>query len=115
MGNCSAMLVVDHDDAARTAEVAIAHRLGLAVLEAHSAETARALLVEEQPVLAIVEVELPGPTNGLEFLRELHNAYGEHLPVILVSASAPRPSTAWRDCSSGPTTTSRSRSTTASC
>jgi len=89
--NCSAMLVVDHDDAARTAEAAIAHRAGLAVLEAHSAETARALLVEKQPVLAIVEVELPGPTNGLEVLRELHNAYGEHLPVILVSAERTAP------------------------
>jgi DNA-binding NarL/FixJ family response regulator len=44
-----------------------------------------------QPVLAIVEVELPGPTNGLEFLRELHSEYGARIPVILVSAERTAP------------------------
>jgi Response regulator containing a CheY-like receiver domain and an HTH DNA-binding domain len=44
-----------------------------------------------QPLLAIVEVELPGPTNGLEFLRELHSEYGANIPVILVSAERTAP------------------------
>ena len=86
MGDCGTILVVDHDDAARTAEVAIACRLGLPVQEAESAETARAALRGWQPVLAIVEVELPGPTNGLEFLQELHDTHGERVPIILLSA-----------------------------
>ena len=87
MGACGAILVVDHDSAARTAEVAIACRLGLPVREAESAESARAQLQGWQPVLAIVEVELPGPTNGLEFLREIHDTHGDGVPIILVSAS----------------------------
>jgi DNA-binding NarL/FixJ family response regulator len=37
--------------------------------------------------LAIVEVELPGPTNGLEFLREILDTHGDGVPIILVSAS----------------------------
>ena len=111
----SAILVVDHDYAARTAEVVVACRLGLPVQEAESAETARAQLQGWQAVLAIVEVELPGPTNGLEFLRELHDTHGERVPIILVSANRTAPIDARPDCSSGLTTTSRSRSTTASC
>jgi DNA-binding NarL/FixJ family response regulator len=91
MGNCGTILVVDHDDRARAAEGAVACRLGLPVLEAESAEAARAQLQGLQPTLAIVEVELPGPTNGLEFLRELHDTHGKHLPVILVSAERTAP------------------------
>jgi DNA-binding NarL/FixJ family response regulator len=48
-------------------------------------------LDEPAPALAIVEVELPGPTSGLELLRELHAAYGEDVPVILVSAERKTP------------------------
>ena len=40
----------------------------------------------DRPALAIVEVELPGSSSGLELLRELHERFGEDLPVILVSA-----------------------------
>jgi len=91
MGNRGAILVVDNDYAARTAEVAVACRLGLPVQEAESAETARAQLQGWHPVLAIVEVELPGPTTGLEFLRELHDTHGERVPIILVSANRTAP------------------------
>jgi DNA-binding NarL/FixJ family response regulator len=42
-------------------------------------------------VLAIVEVELPGSSSGLELLRELHVRFGDDLPVILVSAERATP------------------------
>jgi DNA-binding NarL/FixJ family response regulator len=91
MGTGGTILVVDHDDIARTAEAAVGMRLGLTVHEAESANAAWAVLNGDQPVLAIVEVELPGSTNGLELLRELHAAHGECLPVILVSAERTTP------------------------
>jgi DNA-binding NarL/FixJ family response regulator len=44
-------------------------------------------LDDHDPVLAIVEVELPGHLSGLEVLRELHERFGDGFPVILVSAA----------------------------
>src|SRR5262249_58488653 len=40
---------------------------------------------DERPALAILAVELSGPMSGLELLRELHEHFGDDLPVILVS------------------------------
>ena len=91
MGDCGRILVVDHDDATRAAAVYVAVRLGYEVLAVENAELALERLAEECPALAIVEVELPGPTSGLELLSELHAAYGEDLPVILVSAKRTSP------------------------
>jgi DNA-binding NarL/FixJ family response regulator len=86
MGGCGTILVVDHDDEARSAAVSVAVRLGYMTRAAENAELVLERLDEERPALAIVEVELPGPTSGLELLRELHATYGQDLPVILVSA-----------------------------
>ena len=86
MGGCGTILVVDHDDEARSAAVSVAVRLGYVTRAAENAELVLERLDEERPALAIVEVELPGPTSGLELLRELHATYGQDLPVILVSA-----------------------------
>jgi len=81
-----AILVVDHDDATRSAVVRIAVRLGYDVCAVENAELLVERLDEARPALAIVEVELPGPSSGLELLRELHERFGEDLPVILVSS-----------------------------
>ena len=91
MGTGGTILVVDHDDATRVASVDVVVRLGYRPLQAWSAELALELLDEERPALAIVEVELPGPTSGFELLRELHAAHGRELPVILVSAERTAP------------------------
>jgi len=91
MGGCGTILVVDHDDAVRAAAVYVAVRLGYEVRSAENAELVLERIDEDRPALAIVEVELPGPTSGLELLRELHGAYGENLPVILVSAERTAP------------------------
>jgi DNA-binding NarL/FixJ family response regulator len=91
MGDCGTILVVDHDDETRSAAVSVAVRLGYAIRGVENAELLLERLDEERPALAIVEVELPGPTSGLELLRELHAAYGDDLPVILVSAERTAP------------------------
>jgi DNA-binding NarL/FixJ family response regulator len=91
MGVCGTILVVDHDDAVRAAAVYVAVRLGYEVRCAEHAELVFERLDETPPALAIVEVELPGQTSGLELLRVLHAAYGDELPVILVSAERTAP------------------------
>ena len=70
MGDCGRILVVDHDDATRAAAVYVAVRLGYEVVAVENAELALERLAEECPALAIVEVELPGPTSGLDLLSE---------------------------------------------
>ena len=91
MGDCGKILVIDHDDATRAAALHVASRMGYEV----SAVTSDAGLFEElngnRPELAIVEVELPGSTSGLELLRELQSRFGDDLPVILVSTERNTP------------------------
>jgi DNA-binding NarL/FixJ family response regulator len=91
MKTCGAILVVDHDDAARAAAAEVVARLGYSVVEAESADQAIKWLNGSPPELAIVEVELPGVTSGLELLRALHVAYGAAVPVILVSETRTAP------------------------
>ena len=91
MGARGTILVVDHDDASRAAAAAVAVRLGRLVRAVEDAEAALEQLDAERPVLAIVEVELPGPVSGLELMRDLHAAHGDSLPVILVSAERTAP------------------------
>ena len=85
--DCGMILVVDHDDITRLAAVQIAVRLGYRVCAVENAELLLERLGGDRPALAIVEVDLPGPSNGLELLRELHERFGEDFPVILVSAN----------------------------
>ena len=84
--DCGTILVVDHDDATRSSAVRIAVRLGYQVCAAENADLLLERLNGNRPALAIVEVELPGPSSGLELLHELHERFGDDLPVILVSA-----------------------------
>jgi DNA-binding NarL/FixJ family response regulator len=85
VGNCGWILVVDGDDESRAAARHVAARLGYEVEARADAEQLVAGL-PARPVLAIVAVELPPPANGLGLMQELHEAYGDDLPVILVSA-----------------------------
>ena len=91
MAMCGTILVVDHDDATRAAAVSVVARLGFRPHAVEDAELVLEQLHGELPVLAIVEVELPGPVSGLELMRELHAAHGDGLPVILVSADRTAP------------------------
>ena len=62
-------------------------RLGYDARPTPSADELLERLGSERPSLAIVEVELEGPVNGLEVMRQLHERFGADLPVILVSAN----------------------------
>ena len=86
MTDCGTILIVDHDDTARLAAVSVAVRLGYEARAVENAELLLERLDGDRPALAIVEVELPGALSGLEVLRELHERFGDDLPVILVSA-----------------------------
>jgi two-component system, LuxR family, response regulator FixJ len=85
------ILIVDHDRRARAEAARVAVRLGYEVDVSENAELLLERLDAERPALAIVAVELSGPTSGLELLRELHQRFGDDLPVILVSGSRTTP------------------------
>jgi len=84
VGDCGTVLVIDCDSAFRALAEEHLGRAGYVTLPAASGEEAIALLDGDPPVLAIVEVELPG-LNGLALLRELHQTFGTELPIFLVS------------------------------
>jgi DNA-binding response OmpR family regulator len=78
------ILVVD-DDPGIVRLVSTALELaGFSVRTAGSYEDAITSAREEEPSLAILDVELPGP-SGYDVLRELREELGTALPVILVS------------------------------
>ena len=79
------ILIVDSDDASRLTGVQVAVRLGYDARPTPSADELLERLGSDRPVLAIIEVELPGAANGLEVMRQLHEAFDDQLPVILVS------------------------------
>src|SRR5215471_7104418 len=92
--DCGTILIVDNDASARAEAVRVAVRLGY---EPSCAENAEILLERlrdgngRRPALAILAVELPGSVSGLELLRELHERFGDDLPVILVSGKRTAP------------------------
>ena len=86
MKDCGTILIVDSDDASRLTAVQVAVRLGYDARPTPTADELIERLGPDRPTIAIVEVELAGPANGLEVMRQLHEAYGGDLPVILVSA-----------------------------
>jgi DNA-binding NarL/FixJ family response regulator len=96
MSDCGLIAVVDGDEGTRAAATHVASRLEYEICAVESAE---ALLesLDRPPALAIVEVELPGLSSGLELLRELHERFDDELPVILVSADRTTP----LDCVAG--------------
>jgi DNA-binding NarL/FixJ family response regulator len=86
LADCGTILIVDSDDASRLVAVHVAVRLGYDARPSPTADELIERLGRDRPALAIVEVELPGPVNGLEIMRQLHEAFDGDLPVILVSA-----------------------------
>jgi two-component system response regulator RegX3 len=58
-------------------------RAGFSVLTAHDGPAARALLKEQRPDLAVLDVNL-GSWNGFELLKEIRR--GSEIPVIMLTA-----------------------------
>src|ERR1044072_6529215 len=78
------MIVADYE-AARYGTLRALTTLGYNITEAASAETARALLNQNETDLLLLDVNLPG-LSGLDFLRELKSANGNAPLVIIVTA-----------------------------
>jgi DNA-binding NarL/FixJ family response regulator len=82
---CGRVIVIDRDARTRDAVGGLAVRLGC---EAQMYAPGPGVIddLEAPPALAVIEVETPSP-SGLELLRELHERFGETVPVILVSGA----------------------------
>jgi len=85
--DCGTILIVDSDDVSRLTAVQVAVRLGYDARPTPTGDELLERLGSDRPALAIIEVELAGAANGLEVMRQLHEAFDDQLPVILVSAS----------------------------
>jgi len=85
--NCGTILIVDHDDASRLTAVQAVVRLGYEARPTPTGDELIERLMGDRPTLALVEVELEGPINGLEVMRQLHELFGSELPVILYSGN----------------------------
>jgi two-component system, NarL family, nitrate/nitrite response regulator NarL len=86
VGDCGVIAVVDDDGAMHTTAASIAARLGYELAGVEAAEDLLAELRGRRPALAIIAVVLPGVASGLELMQDLHERFGNDLPVILVSA-----------------------------
>jgi two-component system OmpR family response regulator len=78
------ILVVDDDPGILELISTTLARVGYSVRTAASYAEAVASAREHEPALAIIDVELPGP-SGYDLLKELRDEFGIGLPVILVS------------------------------
>lgn len=86
MHNPSAtLLIIDHDQLARSPMASYLRTLGFAVLEAESGEQGLQMLKDFQPELLICDSRMPQLT-GLDLIRSLR-AQGLETPVILLSAN----------------------------
>ena len=83
--DCGTIVIVDSSDADRSAALQVAARAGLDAWATDHGDMLLERLSGVEPLLAVVEVELPG-VSGLEVMRELHERFGAGLPVLLVSS-----------------------------
>lgn len=84
------VLVVEDEPVSRRALVALLGGSGYRALPAASAEEALALLTTGQrPVLALIDLDLPG-MNGLEFIQWLRRLAPHITPVLVTATSRER-------------------------
>ena len=86
----STVLIVDEDTGFRATLARALTRGGLRVTECGGGEEALAAAAAERPAAVVLETELPD-VDGFEVCRELRDAHGEALPVILVSSKRVTP------------------------
>jgi DNA-binding response OmpR family regulator len=82
----SSVLVVDDEPTVRDVVTRYLERDGHRVVTAGDADAARALIEREPPSLVVLDVMLPGKTDGLALCRWIRA--GSELPVILLTARA---------------------------
>lgn len=84
-------LVADDDVASREFLAGLLGRLGCEVRHADTGEAALAEAQREVPDIVVLDVHLPG-TSGYEVCRELRDAFGDSVPIILVAENRGDPS-----------------------
>ncbi len=89
--NDAPIVIVDSDVGWQCGLLTVVQRLGVDVHVVGTADELRSGMGDRRPSLVILEVDLPD-ANGYELCRELHDAYGDDLPVIFVSGRRTDPS-----------------------
>jgi DNA-binding response OmpR family regulator len=83
------VLVVDDDDATRSAERAVLSDGGFRVIEARDGEEAMRAITNDPPAMVVLDIQMPG-VDGPSFARKLRMAL-RHVPlVILTGADDPK-------------------------
>jgi CheY-like chemotaxis protein len=83
------VLVVDDDDATRSAERAVLSDGGFRVIEARDGEEAMRALSNDPPAMVVLDIQMPG-VDGPSFARKLRTAL-RHVPlVVLTGAEDPK-------------------------
>jgi two-component system, OmpR family, response regulator len=83
------VLVVDDDDATRSAERAVLSDDGFRVIEARDGAEAMRLIRTDPPAMIVLDIQMPG-VDGPSFARQLRTAL-RHVPlVILTGADDPK-------------------------
>jgi len=83
------VLVVDDDDATRSAERAVLSDGGFRVIEARDGEEAMRAITNDPPAMVVLDIQMPG-VDGPSFARALRVAL-RHVPlVVLTGADDPR-------------------------
>ncbi len=83
------VLVVDDDDATRSAERAVLSDGGFRVIEARDGEEAMRALTNDPPAMVVLDIQMPG-VDGPSFALKLRTAL-RHVPlVVLTGADDPK-------------------------
>jgi DNA-binding NarL/FixJ family response regulator len=84
------VVLVDDDEGFRTFLIAVLERAGYATVGVATAEEAFVAVTERRPSIVVTDVNLPG-VSGYELCRQLKDAHGETVAVILVSGDRTEP------------------------
>lgn len=77
------VLVVDDDDATRSAERAVLTEDGFRVIEARDGAEAMRQIQADPPALIVLDIQMPG-VDGPSFARELRMAL-RHVPLVILT------------------------------
>ena len=77
------VLVVDDDEATRSAERAVLTESGFRVTEARDGEEAMRAIQNDPPALIVLDIQMPG-VDGPAFARELRMAL-RHVPLVILT------------------------------
>ena len=88
--SCGPILVADADGQTRTALCHLLETVGLTTLQASTGEDALERARHEQPVLAILDVDLP-LLSGYEVCTQLKAEFGDRIAIVFVSGDRIEP------------------------